>query len=910
LIRDDFAHQVVKMVPDRRRRTASGPDWQDRRVSSPRALLPPPGHAETDLPVRPALAEVTAALNRAGCCVLVAPPGTGKTTVLPLALADHIALVARLDRTAGSTLDDARRVIVAEPRRIATRAAARRMAALLGERVGDRIGYAVRGERVTSARTRIEVVTTGLLVQRLQADPELHGTAAVIIDECHERHLDSDLALAFCVDIRQNLRDDLLLVATSATAATARIAATLGGGDTSAPVVETADASHPVEVVWAAPRRPLPLLRDARVDPRLLDHVAATITRAVHEAPGDVLAFLPGEYEVQSVSRRLHLDDAEVFTLFGRQSAAVQDRVLRPGRPGTRRVVLSTALAESSLTVPGVRIVVDAGLSREPRTDHARGLSRLTTTRVSRASAEQRAGRAGREAAGRVYRCWTEAEHANLAAHAQPEIAIADLTGFALAVARWGQPRGVGLALPDRPPVAALERAEQTLRSLGAVGPDGRITARGDVLARAGVHPRLARALVDGTAAVGVRRAREVVAMLAEDGAAGRSDDLVTGWRRLLAGDDAAASARWRAEIERLTRAPTAGPAAEPGAQDRVPSAPGGRSASRESGIPDDRAAAMVVGLAFPERVARLRPGSRTSYLMAGGTGAELEADSVLAGHPWLAIAVADRPSGATDARIRLAAACDEGTARKVAEGLATRSDEIRWIDSELRLRSVSRLGAIVLSEHRLRHPDPAAVLSAVHDGLQSEGLELLAWSADARSLRTRLWFCHDTIGAPWPPVDDTALLADLDGWLGPDLAAVRSRADLATIDAGRALRRLLPWPQGAELDDLAPDRLTVASGSRPKLRYEVGAAPVLAVKLQELFGSTEVPPVAGGRVAVVLELLSPAGRPVAVTADLESFWRTGYPQVRAELRGRYPRHPWPEKPGTAQPTRRVQPRR
>ncbi|WP_203938308.1 ATP-dependent helicase HrpB [Spirilliplanes yamanashiensis] len=799
-----------------------------------------------DLPIVAALPAVRDALAGAGAAVLVAPPGTGKTTVVPLALADARG-----------------KVVVAEPRRVAARAAARRMAALLGEQVGGRVGYTVRGERRTGPDTVVEVVTTGVLVRRLHRDPELAGTATVILDECHERHLDSDLALAFLVDVRAALRDDLRVLATSATAEAQRLAEVLGG-----PVVEAASVLHPVDVRWCPPAGPVTPPHGLRVDPRLLDHVAATVRRALAEGDGDVLAFLPGAREIGDVARRL--SGVPTVALHGRLSGADQDAALRPG--GGRRVVLATAVAESSLTVPGVRAVVDAGLSRVPRTDHARGLGALVTVPVSRAAAHQRAGRAGREAPGRAYRCWSQAQHDRLPAQPEAEIAAADLTGFALDLALWGHPDGAGLALPDPPPAGALQAAAATLRALGAVGPDGRVTARGRALAGAGTHPRLARALLDGAAAVGARRAAEIVALL--DERRGSGDDLAAAWRAAR-GDPA-----WRAEARRLQRA--AGDAPDPG------------------GLPDDLAAGLVVALAYPERVARARePGGR-AYLMAGGTAADLAPGSGLAAAGWLAVADADRAPGAASARIRAAAPLDEPAARRAAAALLADETEVGWAGGDVVARRVERLGAIVLAERRLTDPDPDAVRAALREGLRREGLALLDWRRAATELRARLAFCHAALGPPWPAVDDAALLAA--DW--PDLGRARRRADLAKIDVAGALRGLLSWREAARLDAVAPERLTVPSGSHVRVDYTDPAAPVLAVKVQEAFGWRDAPRLADGRVPVLLHLLSPAGRPVAVTRDLASFWATGYAQVRAELRGRYPRHPWPEDPSTAAPTR------
>lgn len=832
-----------------------------------------------DLPVRPVLPALVGALRDAGTAVLVAPPGTGKTTLAPLAVADEVA----------------GRVVIAQPRRVAARAAARRMAALLGERVGGRVGYAVRGERRVGPDTRVEVVTTGLLVRRLHHDPELPGVGAVLLDECHERQLDADLALAFAVEARGALRPDLRLLAMSATPQADRFAALLGGAAGPAPVVRAEAALHPVARIWAPPPRPVAAPGPGRVDPALLDHVAATVRRALRERDGDVLVFLPGAGEIGGVAGRLaDLSGAvAVLPLHGRLPGAAQDAALRP-RADRRRVVLATSVAESSLTVPGVRVVVDAGLSRVARTDLARGLGALVTVPVSRAAATQRAGRAGREAPGAVYRCWSEATHARLAPQPEPEIATADLTGFALELAAWGDPDGSGLALPDPPPPAALAVARETLATLGAVTRDGRITERGRAVASAGTHPRLARALLDGARRVGADRAAEVVALLAEETLGGAGDDLTALWRRLRTGADPAATARWRAEVRRLRAALPAGTEGSAG----------------PARLPDDLAAGLLVGLAYPERLARVRRAGGSAYLMAGGTAAELAAGSGLAGSAWLAVAVADRSPGAPAARVRLATPVDEATAREAGGPLLRAEREVGWSGEDVVAREVVRLGAIVLVDRPLAAPDPARVAEAVLAGLRRGGLGLLTWTPEASALRRRLAFCRQALGDDWPDVAEPALLDAAPTWLGPELARARRRADLTRIDVAAALRRLLDWRQAARLDELAPERLPVPSGSRIRLDYTDPAAPVLAVKLQETFGWRDAPRIADGRVPVLLHLLSPAGRPVAVTADLASFWRTGYPRVRAELRGRYPRHPWPEDPTTAEPTRRAAPRR
>lgn len=839
------------------------------------------------LPVRGALPALHDALEGHGTAVLVAPPGTGKTTLVPLALAGLL----------GGEEAPARRVVVAEPRRIAARAAARRMAWLLGEQPGASVGYTVRGERVVGRHTRVEVVTTGVLLQRLQRDQELTGVDAVVLDECHERHLDADTSAAFLWDVRQALRPELRLVAASATTDAEGWSRLLGD----APVVEAQGVSYPVEVVWAPPVRPVRPPHGMRVDPALLAHVASVVRRALAERDGDVLCFLPGVGEISRVAGRLgSLGDVDVLQVHGRAPAAVQDAVLAPG--ARRRVVLATSVAESSLTVPGVRVVVDAGLAREPRVDHARGLSALTTVRASRAAARQRAGRAGREAPGAVYRCWAEAEDARLPRFPAPEIKVADLTAFALQAACWGDPDASGLALLDPPPGGAMAAARSVLEAVGAVDPTGRATERGVRLSRLGLHPRLGRALLDAAdlSAEGAPRAAsgspatggfggggagvvaEMVGLLSEEAPREYGDDLVAVLRAARRGGDAY-GARWRAEVRRLRGAVEGD---------------GGGGGQR---VGDEVLAGLVAALAFPERVARKDGGS---YLMVSGTRAELPEASALRGAPWIAVAVADRPVGKGHARVQLAAAVDEETARLAAGALLTERDEVRWADGDVVARRVERLGAVELAVRPLLDADPALVRGALLEGLRREGFGLLGRSAEAELLRQRLAFLRRHLGEPWPDVTDDALFARADAWLEPELGRARRRADLGRIDAGQALTRLLPWASGeaARLDELAPERIVVPSGSRIRIDYGDPGQPVLAVKLQEMFGLQRSPEIAG--VPLLVHLLSPAGRPAAVTADLASFWRDGYKGVRAELRGRYPKHPWPEDPATAEPTR------
>jgi ATP-dependent helicase HrpB len=796
-----------------------------------------------DLPVRAVLAEVVAALAEYGTAVLVAPPGTGKTTIVPLAL--------------GAAMPG--KIVVAEPRRLAARAAAARMADLLGEPVGATVGYAVRGDRRTSSATRIEVVTSGLLVRRLQSDPELAGTTAVLLDECHERHLDADLLLTLLLDARAGLRPDLRLLAASATVAGERLADLLGPGT---PLVHATTRTYPVDIVYVPP---------ARAE-RIEHCVARSVRTALSETDGDVLAFLPGVGEIRRVTTLL--DGVTVLPLHGRLATGQQDAALRPGP--VRRVVLATAIAESSLTVPGVRAVVDAGLARVPRMDHRRGLAGLITTRVSAAVAEQRAGRAGRQAPGRAYRCWPEREQVTLPRFPEPEIRTTDLTRLALELACWGTPDGAGLVWWDRPPSGPLAAGREVLTALGALDRSGQVTERGRRIAGIGLHPRLARALLDGAATVGTRAAAEVVALLDDDTLA-TGQDVDDALRRLRSDEHSDSARRWRREVRRLS----------------------GLVADQLAGPWAD--AALVVALAHPERLARRRSAGSRVYLMAGGTAVEAAAGT---DSEWLAVASADRAPGSAQGRIRLAARADQRLAEQAAPALLSTVDEVLWADGDVVARRVSRLGAIVLREKPLAEPARNDVRDALLTGLRAEGVGLLRWPPEAVRLRERMAFLHRTIGPPWPAVDDDALLAGVETWLGPELGRARRRSDLVRVATHDALSRLLPWPAAGRFDELAPDRLPVPSGSRIRLDYSADE-PVLPVKVQEAFGWTDTPTIADGRVPVLLHLLSPAGRPVAVTRDLASFWQNGYQQARTELRGRYPKHAWPADPTTATPTRR-----
>ncbi|WP_392468554.1 ATP-dependent helicase HrpB [Arsenicicoccus cauae] len=821
-----------------------------------------------------------------GVAVVQAPPGTGKTTLVP-------PVVARSLAARGS---GAGRVVVVQPRRVAARAAASRLAALTDSRVGELIGWTVRGERRLEPTALIEVVTPGILLRRLLADASLEGVGAVLLDEVHERGLETDLLVGLLTDLR-TLREDLLLVAMSATVDAAAFARLIGPDGAPAPVVDCPSALHPLAVAWrpgAGPRT------DARgVSRDFLAHVATVAAEAhraaVAEDPSvDALVFVPGAWEVGQVATRLRAlagpDGTEVLELHGQVGPREQDRAVGGRRSGDpARIVVSTSLAESSLTVPGVRLVVDAGLAREPRRDAARGMSGLVTVTCSRASADQRAGRAARLGPGEVVRCYDESTYAGMPEHVTPAIATSDLTDGALLLACWGTPRGQGLGLPTVPPVVALRDAETTLRRLGAVDDEGVVTAEGRRLARIPVGARLARGLLDGSELVGPRRAAEVVAALADD-LRSPTGDLTGLLRELRSGHPA--SDRWRRESRRLeSLAVGAGAAAY-----------------------DAMVEGLVVGMAHPEWVARR---SGDTYLLAGGTRAALPQGSPLAHQEWLAIADVTRATGrtaaGTGAVIRLAAPLDQEGAELVAAHLLV--DEVRaeLVEGRVRARRVRALGAIELTSTPVAASGTAAH-AAVREALRDRGLGVLTWSDAARTLRDRLALLHTHLGDPWPDVSDEALLDRLDEWLGPEIDALAGGSAAGRIDLTEPLRRLLPWPEASRLDQLAPERLAVASGSHVRITYpphdDPDARPTVRVKLQECFGWAATPTVADGWVPITFHLLSPAQRPLAITDDLASFWSGPYQQVRAEMRGRYPRHPWPEDPWTARATARTNRRR
>ena len=822
-----------------------------------------------------ALDDVSAALDASTAVVISAPPGTGKTTLVPPLLAS---------RTEG-------RVIVTQPRRVAARAAARRLAQLDGSPLGSRVGFTVRGERAASGETRVEFMTAGVLLRRMLGDPGLDGVDAVVIDEVHERALETDLLLGLLGEVRE-LRDDLTLVAMSATLDAPLIAAVISGTDVPAPIVEHTVPAHPLTELWSPGTGPR--LDERGVTRGFLDHVARTAAAAARDliredGSADVLVFAPGAREVSEIARRLH-DDARGFDvreLHGRLPAAEQDAVIRGRRASDPpRIVVTTSLAESSLTVPGVRLVVDSGLARFPQRDAARGMSGLVTAGASRASAVQRAGRATRQGPGTVIRCLDERTFAAAPTRPAPEIATADLVDAALVLACWGAPGGAGLRLLDPLPADALADAQGVLHDLGAIDDDGRVTAEGRALARIPVDPRLARALLEGSGVVGSRLAAETVALL--------SGDL-----RVPDGDVAAAitalrngrgpdARRWEQEASRLQRFLADAPA---------------------RGTIDD--VGLVIALAFPSRIARRveRTAEGATFLLASGTRAGVGGS--LAGAEWLAVADVARATGrvaaGSGAVIRAAAAITEDQVDRAAAALITDRVEADLDGARVSARRERRVGAIVRATAPVR-PTATEGHDAVRRALQARGLAVFTWSEQADQLRRRLALLHRVLGAPWPDVSDAALIAGIDDWLVPEVDALAAGTPTAKVELAPALRRLLPWPAAAEFDALAPERLEVPSGSRIRIDYpphdDPDARPVVAVKLQECFGWAETPRLADGRVPVLFHLLSPAGRPLAVTGDLASFWSGPYAQVRAEMRGRYPKHPWPEDPWQAAPTR------
>lgn len=824
-----------------------------------------------------AVEELSAALDTSSSVVVTAPPGTGKTTLVPPLLAS---------RTPG-------RVVVTQPRRVAARAAARRLAQLDGSPLGGRVGFTVRGERSAGADTKVEFVTAGVLLRRMLDDPGLDGVGAVIIDEVHERAIETDLLVGLLSEVRE-LRDDLTVVAMSATLDAARIAAVIGTDESPAPVVDHDVPAFPLTERWAP--SPVPRLDERGVTRGFLDHVASITASAaaelVREDPeADVLVFAPGAGEVSEIARRLRsLSDAfDVRELHGRIAPAEQDAVIRGRAPReVPRIIVTTSLAESSLTVPGVRLVVDTCLSRQPQRDAARGMTGLVTTAASRSSCVQRAGRATRQGPGTVIRCVDERTYAAAPARPSPEIATADLADAALLLACWGAPGGAGLRMIEPLRADSLADAVAVLRGLGAIDDDGRATADGRVLARIPTDPRLARALRDGSPVVGNRLAAEVVALLSGDQRVPDAD--VAHALIALRGSRTPDARRWHEDARRLER--------------MVDPTPDTRSGLEGVGL--------VIALAFPDRVAHRveRSESGATFLLASGTRAGVTGP--LAAVEWLAVAdvtrASSRAAAGSGAVIRSAAVLTEGQMESAASHLMTDRIEAAFVGGRVQARRERRIGAIVRSSVPVRAAASEG-RDAVERALRRDGLGMFTWSESADALRRRLALLRRELGEPWPDVSDSGLLESLDTWLATELDALASGAPASRLDLTSALRRLLPWPEAAHLDTLAPERLAVPSGSRVRITYpepdgDATGRPVVAVKLQECFGWAETPRLVDGRVLVLFHLLSPAGRPLAVTDDLASFWSGPYAQVRAEMRGRYPRHPWPEDPWAAAPTK------
>ena len=849
------------------------------------------------LPVTRALGDIAAATRPGGCAVITAPPGTGKTTLLPPAVA--VALASH-DASAG-------RVLVTQPRRVAARAAARRIARLLGEEVGGQVGYSVRGDSRVSERTRVEMVTPGVALRRLQRDPELPGVSALIVDEFHERDLDTDLALAFALDARSALRDDLFVALTSATLEASRTVDFLRSSTGEEPaLVDIPGDIFPLELRYAPPPRGVEAvgaIGNDRVGVRreYLAHVARTVEETVASTDGSVLVFLPGVGEIETVRSNLHLGDVPVLTLHGQLNAAEQDRALSPA--SGRRVILSTSIAESSLTVPGVSVVVDAGLAREPRFDAGRGLSSLVTVPAALARLEQRAGRAARTGPGVAVRVMDAVDVARRPAQSAPGIATQDLTDARLQVAAWGTPVEE-LALLDAPPAGTWEAAGQRLSSLGAIDEAGAATALGRTLASLPLDPPLGRALLASSAVIGASKAARFVALLSEDVRAPGAD--LGAWERRLgrggasaAGGGNAQAARVKetqARLERLAKRLSASSAAD--ALTSVAARQDAHVRTREDEL------ALTCALAYPEWIARRRPGSM-AYILAGGVGAELPQGSPLEGQEWLAVASIDRAPASRHARILAAVPLSEEDALAAGAALLETRTQASIDRGALTATRTRTLGAIPLKAAPASSLSEEEATALVAEHLAAHGLGDLGWGKEASSLRERMRVLHEVLGDPWPDVSDEALAGSADQWLLPWAKRIANGASLNKVSMLDALRSMLPWPQAARLDELAPEKMPIPSGGTRPIDWS-GPHPVLTLRVQQAFGWTDTPRLVDGRVPLVLHLTDPAGRPAAVTSDLTSFWAGPYRDVRAQLRGRYPKHPWPEDPLHAEPTNRA----
>ena len=808
-----------------------------------------------DFPVDQIIPALSQALGNGPAALLVAEPGAGKTTRVPLKLLDAAWL-------------NGARIVMLEPRRLAARNAAHRMAETLGEEVGGTVGYTVRLERRVSARTRIEVVTEGILTRRLQHDPELAGTGLVIFDEFHERSLDADFGLALTLDIQRGLRDDLKILVMSATLDAARVAAHLGN----APVIDAPGRVFPVETRYLDKAQRQTISGDA----------VRAVHRALDETEKSILVFLPGEAEIRRTEDALNSaglpKNTVVRPLYGAMGFADQDAAIRPSPPGERKIVLATTIAETSLTIDGIGAVIDTGFKRVPRFDPASGMTALETVRVSLASADQRRGRAGRLGPGIGYRLWPEAETRALKPHDEPEIFVADLAPLVLELAAGGVADPAALPWLDPPPAAPFAQAQDLLKRLEAIGPDGGITAMGREMVKLPLHPRLAHMVVKGRSAL----AAGLAAMLSErDGLA-----------RDVGVDISARLSQLRG-----------------GARDRIRQT--ARQIRQIAGIRDDEdgsvSPGLLVAFAFPDRIAQRRGGDRR-YRLSGGGGAVLPEHDALVTQDFLAVATTDGASG--DQKIYLAAPLSQKEIEEHFGSQIEARDGVFW-DSRTKAVSATksrRLGALVLEEKPSANADPSLIAEAMAQGVRDMGLTCLPWTDGARILRARAMFLRRLFPEEgWPDLSDEALLDSLADWLAPYLAGISRKAHLDRLDMHQILQSMIPHELARKMDRLAPIRIEVPSGADVRIDYETEGDPVLRVRLQEMFGLARTPAIAEGRSPLRIELLSPAGRPLAVTQSLETFWTNGYPSVRSDMRGRYPKHAWPEDPLNAAP---VKPRR
>jgi len=816
------------------------------------------------LPVEDALPELIDALARLRCAVLSAPPGAGKTTRVPLALLDAAWL-------------EGRKILMLEPRRLAARRAAEYMAQRLKERVGRTVGYRIRGEAIVSDRTRLEVVTEGILTRMLHTNPDLPGVGLVIFDEFHERSIHADIGLAFALDVQKHLTEGLRLLVMSATLDGVAVAHILGD----APVVESRGATFPVETKYSR----------FVIDKPLEIRVADAVSRALIANEGDVLVFLPGMREIRRAEDELQKrisDDVVVHLLHGELPRSVQESALTPDKLSRRKVILSTSIAETSLTIDGVKIVVDSGLVRLARFDPRRGMSGLVTIPVSRAVADQRRGRAGRQSAGVCYRLWTEAEHAQLPDYPVPEIRVADLAHTALDLASWGAPTGEGLLFLDPPPAAHLVQAQTVLKRLGAMTEDGRLTPHGRAMAALPIHPRLAHMIIEGRQIRLGAAACELAAILEEHDSlfigVDKDVDLVTRIDRVRQQTDQriGVSERVASQTKRLM---------EMTGQSQI-----------DRGGGD--AGGLLIALAYPERIGRRRPDRTGLYQLSGGGIASLPAGSLLARSEY--IAIADLEAGSGSARIYLAAPISESDLETAFASEIVVGKKIEWITTEKRVqaRRLRKLGAVILHDEPLEL-EGEEVVRALVEGIRQTGLHCLPWDKESERFRARVQWAR--AGMPeLPDLSDESLESSIAEWLGPFLEGMWNLKHLQRLRLTEILRSRLSGHDLREIDRLAPSYLLVPSGSRIALEYSAAGHPVLSVKLQEVFGLTETPRIGGGIAPVTIHLLSPAGRPLAVTQDLRSFWENVYPEIRKQLRARYPKHPWPEDPLAATPTRRT----